>query len=129
MCSMVIISLNIFCRRDNSCMEDSFRWCGINFLSYCTRFTASAMIVSSGVTVGFVMYLCLKILSLKLLLHVAHVPISSNIVSVNNICQYILFFSVLCECFLTCRFFMVKSSIAMVTNVSAIYSWGPYRCP
>ena len=32
MCSMVVVSLNSFCRRANSCTEDSFRWCGILIL-------------------------------------------------------------------------------------------------
>ena len=56
---MVVISVNSFCRRNNYCMEDSFRWCGI-FLSASDMFAAAAMTESSGMTVGFVMYLCLK---------------------------------------------------------------------
>ena len=60
LCSMVVISLNSFCRRDNSCMEDYFRWYGILFLSASTKFASTSMTAYSGVTVGFVMYLCLK---------------------------------------------------------------------
>ena len=60
LCYMVVVSLNSFCRRANSCTEDSFRWCGILFWSASARFAAAAMTASSGSTVGFVMYLCLK---------------------------------------------------------------------
>ena len=56
---MVVLSVNSFCRRDNYCMEDSFRWWGI-FLSASDMFAAAAMTESSVMTVGFVMYLCLK---------------------------------------------------------------------
>ena len=57
---MVVASLNSFCRHNNSCMEDSFRWCGILFLTVSARFPTDAMKLSYGVTVGFVVYLCLK---------------------------------------------------------------------
>ena len=60
MCYMVVASLHILWRHDSSCMEDYFRWCGIFFLSASAMFAASEIEVSSGVTVGFVMYLCLK---------------------------------------------------------------------
>ena len=40
--SMVFVSFNSFCRRNNFCMEDYFRWCGI-FLSVSDRFAAAAM--------------------------------------------------------------------------------------
>ena len=60
MCSMVFVSLNSFYRRNNYCMEDSFRWCGILFLSALTRFAVASMTVSSRVTVGFVIYLYLN---------------------------------------------------------------------
>ena len=57
---LVVFSLNIFFSCNNYCTEDSFRWCGILFLSAYARLTDDAMIESSGVTVGFGMYLCLK---------------------------------------------------------------------
>ena len=57
---MVVVSLNIFCFRVNSCTDDSFRWCGISFLSASDKLVDAATTASSGVTVGFVMYLCLK---------------------------------------------------------------------
>ena len=44
------------------------------------------MTASSGVTVGFLMFLCLKILSLKLLLYVSYLPICSIIGSVHMMC-------------------------------------------
>ena len=55
------------------------------FLSASARFAAASMAASSGVTVGFLVYICVeKKLSLKLLLHVSHLTISSNICSVHN---------------------------------------------
>ena len=57
---MVVAYLNIFYSCDNSCIEYSFWWCGILFLSESAGFAAAANSVYSGVTVGFVMYLCLK---------------------------------------------------------------------
>ena len=63
-CSMDVIygcfSLNIFYRHANSCMDDSFMWCGILFLSVSARFVAATMMAYYLLTVGFVMYFCLK---------------------------------------------------------------------
>ena len=58
--SMDVVFLNSFCRRNNYCMEDYFRWCDSFFLSASDRFVATATTASSGVIFGFVMYLCLK---------------------------------------------------------------------
>ena len=57
---MIVFYFNIFYRQDNSCMEDSFRWCCILFLSASARFAADAMKDSSVLRVGFVMYFCLN---------------------------------------------------------------------
>ena len=86
MCSMVFFPLNSFYRSNNSCMEYYFRWRGMLFLSASSGFEADSMTASSGGTVVFVMYLCLKILSLKLLLHVSHLLITSNLDSVQKMC-------------------------------------------
>ena len=81
---MVVLSLNSFCRHANSCMEDSFMRCGILFCSASARFAAAEMMASYGVTVVFVIYLYLKILSLNFLLDVSHLPIIFNIGSVHR---------------------------------------------
>ena len=58
--SMVGFSLNIFYMRNDYCIENSLRWCGILFWGAPDRFSAAAMTTSYVVTIGFVMYFCLK---------------------------------------------------------------------
>ena len=60
---------------------------GVAFVfSVSARLAAAVMTDSSGVMVGFVMYLCLKILSLILLVRVSHLSISSKIGSAHTMC-------------------------------------------
>ena len=57
---LVIVSLKSCFSCVNSCTDFYFRWYGILFLSASTKFASTSMTAYSGVTVGFVMYLCLK---------------------------------------------------------------------
>ena len=57
---LAVASLKIFCSRDNSCMDDSLRRCGILFLSASDKLMAAAMNAYLGVMVDFFMYLCLN---------------------------------------------------------------------
>ena len=55
-----VVSLKSCCSRNNYCIDDSLRWCGILFLIAPDKLAASTITASSGVTVGFVMYLYLE---------------------------------------------------------------------